>query len=190
MRSSLAPLCLPSTVGRDSKHLLLLCSLSLLRDESCSPPLPRPWQSDGVWLESNSDKSARRCTDRAAIGCASAMEAVPMEVDESAVDMEVVRSVSFNGFLDVSLVEKDVTVDIKTGRLKIWVQTTAYYEQQRNIRKQNRDNLRAGRDQRKADMIQRGCLCMNSEEDVCRFCSNFVLTAPLLAFEADAWRRA
>ena len=49
-----------------------------------------------------------------------------MEVDESAVDMEVVRSVSFNGFLDVSLVEKDVTVDIKNGRLKVWAQTAMW----------------------------------------------------------------
>ena len=115
---------------------------------------------------------------------------VGMEVDESVVDMELVRSVSFSAFLDISLVEKDVKVELKTGRPKVWAHTAAYYERQRHIRRQNRTTLRAQRDMNKNDLIHRGCYCKTSEEDVCRFCSHFVLTAHVLALEAAAWRRA
>ena len=98
------------------------------------------------------------------------MEAVVgMEVDESAVDMELVRSVSFSCFLDVSFVEKMVKVDLNAGPPKVGEQTTAYYEKEHRIRKQNRDTLRTRRDQWKTDMLHRGCCCKTSEEDACRF---------------------
>ena len=117
-------------------------------------------------------------------------DVVGMEVDDSVVDMELVRSVSFSAFLDISPVEKNATVDLNTGRPKVWAHTTAYYERQRHIRRLNRTTLRAQRDMKKNAMIHRGCYCKTSEEDVCRFCSHFVLTAPVLALEAAAWRRA
>ena len=76
-------------------------------------------------------------------------DVVGMEVDKSVVDMELVRSVSFSAFLDISFVEEDAKVDLNTGRLKVWAHTTAYYERQRHIRRHNRITLRAQRDMKK-----------------------------------------
>ena len=115
---------------------------------------------------------------------------VGMEVDESVVDMELARTVSFSAILDISPVEKHIAVGLSTGRPQVWAHTAAFYERQRHIRRHNRITLRAQRDMNKNNLIHRGCYCKTSEEDVCRFCSHFVLTAPVLALEAAAWRRA